>query len=145
MKRIQVTRILTKAEIDALNSTALTIVSAPKSTQIFVPRSIFVSKLTGNAASAGTADLQFVYTGDTEVIMAVFDADASGGVLGDNADRFVIADNVQTSATAGSNFPVVENALALGKGFDIKASAAITSAASTTVQVTVEGYIVDVR
>lgn len=145
MKRIQVTRILTKAEVDALNSTALTIVSAPKSTQIFVPRSIFVSKLTGNAANAGTADLQFVYNGDTEVIMAVFDADASGGVLGDNADRFVIADNVQTSATAGSNFPVVENALALGKGFDIKASAAITAAASTTVQVTVEGYIVDVR
>lgn len=142
MKTVLVTRTFTEAEGEALNSTAITIVNA-KTNHIFVPESIFISKTAGNAATAGTGDLQFVYTGDTEVIMSAFDVDASGGVFGDNADRFVVIDKVQTSATAGSSTPVVENSLGLSLGFDIKASAALVLATGTTFQVTVKGYFVN--
>lgn len=145
MKQITVTRVLTEAEAEALNSTPLTIVASPGAGKIFVPESIFIAKLTGNAASSGTGDMQFVYTGDTEVIMSAFDVDATAGVLGDNADRFVVINAAQTSATAETSFPVVETALAANKGFDVKASAALVLATGTTIQVTVTGHVVELR
>jgi hypothetical protein len=138
MRTISRTITLTKAQIDALDSTAIELLEPPVAGKAIVLIGAQLWKTAGNAATAGTGELQLYYTATTGTIAAQFlNVDSSAGALGDNAQN-----RIQYSGSAGA----VTGSVAIpvsADGISIKASAAIVCAASTTAKIKLDFQIID--
>lgn len=135
MKTITITRVLTKAEIDALNTGELTIVENLGASTIILPRHYILVKKGGAAATTGTGSLVFQYDGGA-ALSTITNVDASGGIFGSTADR------TQSNPVT---CPVAATSAVINKDITIKSSAAIVAGAGTTLQVTIICDVIDVR
>lgn len=138
MRTISRTITLTKAQIDALDSTAIELLEPPVAGKAIVLVGAQLWKTAGNAATPGTGELRLFYTGSTSDFVAQFlNVDAAAGALGDNAQN-----RIQYSGSAGA----VTGSVAIpvsADGISIDASAAITCAANTTAKIKLDFQIID--
>ena len=126
---------LTEAQIEGLNTGSpvpLTIVAAPKAGFAlgFVGAKIW--KTAGNAATAGTAEINVSYGTSTTAIAEFTNVNATPGALGNNAQN-----RIQHA------IPVATNAVAAdGQPLSISSSAAIAAATGTKMKVSIDFTIV---
>lgn len=134
---------LTAAQVNALDSTPITIIPAPASGKMIVVESMIVSKTSGTAVGSATDDpIGLVYTGDTTLIFLL---DAVGAATVTNAV-------ISTGATAATYLTVeaakveVNEARSVlsGKGIDITAPGATIGSFDGTLDVTITFAIKDI-
>lgn len=127
---------LTEAQIEALydgsNPAPLEIVAAPASGYALTLVDAKIWKTAGNAATAGTTEINVSYGTSATAIAAFTDVNASAGALGDNAQNRI-----------QSAIPVATNAVAAsGQPLNISANAAIAAATGTKMKVKMDFMIV---
>lgn len=126
---------LTEAQIEGLYSGAavpLTVVEAPGAGYALTLVSAQFYKTAGNAATAGTTNINFSYGTATTAIATLTSVNATTGALGDNAQN-----RIQNAAMNGTNAVAAAN-----QPINISASAAIAAATGTTAKLIVSFMIV---
>lgn len=136
MKIYSVTRELTKAEIEGLNTGSpvpLTILSAPPSGKALQVVAGALWKTAGNAATAGTAEIIVSYGSSTSGIIQFTNVDATTtGVLGNNAqNRIQIASHLPNVVPCS------------GQAVTISANAAIACATGTKAKIKLDFQLID--
>lgn len=135
MKIYSVTRELTEAEIEGLNTGSpvpLTILSAPPSGKALQVIGGALWKTAGNAATAGTAEIIVSYGSDTNGIIQFTNVDATTGALGNNAqNRIQIAGHLSNAIPCS------------GQAVTISANATIACATGTKAKIKLDFQLID--
>lgn len=135
MRTISRTIELTKAQIDALDSTAVEILEPTATGKGIVVLSAQIWKTVGSAATVGTNELQIVYSGTTGTTVCEFlNVDSANGALAAAQNRIQYAGFAAAGSVA---IPVSAD------GVSIKAGGAITAGANTILKVKVDFQIID--
>lgn len=135
MKIYSVTRELTEAEIEGLNTGSpvpLTILSAPPSGKALQVIAGALWKTAGNAATTGTAEIIVSYGSDTNGIIQFTNVDATTGALGNNAQNRIQVATHLSNAVACS-----------GQAVTISANAAIACATGTKAKIKLDFQLID--
>jgi hypothetical protein len=142
MKQLVVTRVLTAAEVNALDNTVEQTIVAGITGKILKFRYAFFGKRSGTAVgSATTETLKIVYAGDTTALGVVGNSDLTA-ILGTGATA---ADYLNHSANATTAVSVT-NTLSKGKGISILgATGGTIQNFDGTLQVTIVCDIIDLQ
>lgn len=144
MKQITKTVVLTAAQVNALDSTAITIIPAPASTSLIVIEEITFAKLSGTAVgSCSTAPITTVYTGETTAIAGFASAANTQTFLstGATAANYLVTTKKPSVDFGGAG---VAQADCVGKGIDITGTGATIGSFDGTLQVTATFKIVKI-
>ena len=132
MRTISRTIELTKAQIDALDSTAVEILEPPVAGKAIVLLSAQAWKTAGGQTAGTSRTFNLVYSATTGTAISSFAAiNSVTGALDTNNNR------IQSAVGTANASP------ASGDGISIKASGAITAAADTVLKVKVDFQIID--
>jgi hypothetical protein len=126
---------LTKAQVEGLFSVSpvpFDIVAAPRAGYALNLVGAKIWKTAGNAATAGTAEINVSYGTATTAIAEFTNVDAAAGALGNNAQG-----RIQYAIPVATNAVVAE-----AKSLSISSSAAIVAATGTKVKVSIDFTIV---
>ncbi len=125
---------LTEAQIEGLYSGAavpFTVLAAPRTGEAIVVTSAQLWKTAGNAASAGTTNINISYGTSTTAVATFASVNASAGAMGDNAQN-----RVQNATLSNANAVA-----AAGQSVNISASAAIAAATGTVCKLSIDFII----
>lgn len=140
MKTFAKTITLTAEQVNALDTTPVNVIPAPREGMALVPHSLIVAKTSGTAAgSCADEPIGLVYTGTTELITYLDEpefATTSNAVLSTGAAK-------EDYLSVVSKAPVILQVLP-AKGVDIFAPGATISGFTGTLQVTVLFHIVSI-
>jgi len=122
---------LSKAQIEALHTTELDVVAAPKTGYAAIPVGFQVWKTVGGASTSADSNLVLKYDGVTGNLFLIDDVDGTGAlkVTDLNSVQLGVAQNLAAMVCSG-------------KAIAISATEAITCAANTKMKVSVDFKIV---
>lgn len=140
MKTFAKTITLTAAQVNALDTTPVNVIPAPKAGLAIVPHSLIVAKTSGTAAgSCADEPIGLVYTGTTSLLNSLDEpefATNSNAVLSMGAAK---ANYISVVGKATATSQIIP-----AKGVDISAPGAAISGFTGTLQVTVLFHIVSI-
>ena len=146
MKLYTRTVILTAAQVNALDSTAITVIPAPSNSNTVIQvESVRFAKLSGTAAgTCSTAPITTVYTGETTAIAGFASAANTQTFMstGAAAATYLVAIKKPAVDFGGAG---IAQADIVGKGIDITGAGASIAAFDGTMQVTISFYMVNIE
>ena len=136
MKTFARTITLTAAQVNALDTTPITVIPAPQSGYALIPQNLIIAKTSGTAVGSCTgAGIGLVYNGDSTVVVSI----------GTTPSNVVISTGATSTAYTAANGVVVPSGeVYVGKAIDISAPGATIGSFDGTLQVTVLFNIVKI-
>lgn len=143
MKVRTISKELTAAQVNALDSAPTTVIPAPAAGHTIKVLNFFVTKTSGTAAgSCANQPIGLVYTGDTELIASL---DAAGAATNSN---LVLATGTAAASYLTANGDIhsecFTGTVSSGVGVDIAAPSATVGSFDGTLQVTISYQIMKV-
>jgi len=140
MKLFARTITLTAAQVNALDTTPITVIPAPQSGYALIPQNLIIAKTSGTAVGSCADDpICLVYNGDTTPLVSL---DAVGAATVSNAVLATGATAATYTAANGVSYASAE--VYAGKAIDISAPGATIGSFNGTLQVTVLFNIVKI-
>jgi hypothetical protein len=126
----KVTRVFNKAQLDAMDATPLTVVSAPRDSGFIVRVNSINLYKTGTQIAGSASALNFRYVGDTTVLVTFAGVNSANGVLNAAGAAFDTSEPSAINAIAGT--------ACIGKAVEALFTVAITANAADKLKVVVD-------